>query len=427
MPGRGADESMTSLLAPLRPRRSAVVALLDQAVSSLANFLLLFFAARSLDVAGFGIFSLVYVSYVVLLGAAQSFVGQELVLLDKSRQSLLIAEKSSIRFTLRASGILGALLLILSIAFHADWAFFVLAVGLPLLLTNETLRYTASVSRTPQLALLGDSLWLVVLIAGVAAHEAGVFVLSTSLQVSILWLVAVTASVVPMWLVSSPKYRGIRALPSRYLRRKFLGFRFVTEYLMVRATGQASILVLGFIATVAASGALRGISTLFGPVNVLFNAMAAFGVPIVRDLGKHRRTASLLALSSAFALLSIALTVFLLLIPDAWGRQILGDTWANIGDLILATGIQFAAMSFGVMGYTAIRFEWPTSTLYLRTIASVLLIALFFGGYAVAGVQGVVWGQAIASTLQAVISWSFFAYKSRTSPPRPKTTSTPPS
>lgn len=393
------------------------MALLDQAVSSLSNFLLLFFAARILDVAGFGIFSLVYVSYVVLLGAAQSFVGQELVLLDRSRQTLIIAEKSAIDFTIRASSVVGIILLGGLIALRADWTFFVLAAGLPLFLTNETLRYAASVSRTPQLALLGDLLWLVVLVLGVIAHETGAMFLSSPFQISLLWLAAVLASLIPMWAASRSKYRGVRSVPARYLRRQFLGFRFISEYLMVRATGQASILVLGGIATVAASGALRGISTLFGPVNVLFNAMAAFGVPIVRDLGKARRTTSLVILSTAFAILSIGLAFTLLAIPDDWGRQILGATWQNVKVLILPTGIQFAAMSFGVMGYTAIRFEWPKSTLYLRVIASVLLVTLFFGGYALAGIQGVAWGQAIASTLQAVVSWSFFAYKTRTTPP----------
>ncbi|KIF71390.1 hypothetical protein HY68_26890, partial [Streptomyces sp. AcH 505] len=63
-------------------RRSAVVAasVLDQAASSLTNILVLVMAARVSTAAGFAAFSMVYLTFTVLLGLNMSYVGQAVVL-----------------------------------------------------------------------------------------------------------------------------------------------------------------------------------------------------------------------------------------------------------------------------------------------------------------------------------------------------------
>src|SRR5690606_5594454 len=77
-------------------------------------------------------------------------------------------------------------------------------------------------------------------------------------------------------LMAIPIWRSLwaaRPVWRRYLKRGFLGHRFVVEYFLVSATQNISVLLLGLLATPSAVGAMRGMTTLFGPLRTVFNAV----------------------------------------------------------------------------------------------------------------------------------------------------------
>lgn len=106
-----------------------------------------------------------------------------------------------------------------------------------------------------------------------------------------------------------PHVRGARADLRPYVRRGHLGQRFVVEFAVGNASSQLAVLGLGLFAAPLAVGALRGATTLFGPLNVLFNSVNAFGPPLFNRLGGRRAT------TRAAALLGVVLSA----VGLAWG------------------------------------------------------------------------------------------------------------
>ncbi|MFJ2748687.1 hypothetical protein [Streptomyces sp. NPDC087297] len=381
---------------------AAVASVLDQAASSATNILVLVLAARLSSAAGFADFSMVYVTFSVLLGLNMAYVGQSLVLV-KGEQ--LGAEcRSAVGFTAAASTAVGALLLVagLALAGATGTAFLALGLVLPLVLLQDGLRYCFSALRAPERALAADALRLVCVVAALAVQPAG----ASAGRLVLAWgLSALPALGLGLWLLR-PYVRGARADLRPYLRRGHLGQRFVVEFAVGNGSSQLAVLGLGVFATPLAVGALRGATTLFGPLNVLFNSANAFGPPVLGRLGGKRATVrATAALGLVLAAVGAGWATALYLLPDRLGRELLGDTWADASALLPATGAQYAVMGLGTCALLTLRVLAPKATLSLQVVFSLLSVGLLLGGYAVWGVAGAAWGLAAGSALKALAAW----------------------
>ncbi|MFI1648896.1 hypothetical protein ACH4XT_18425 [Streptomyces avidinii] len=381
---------------------AAVASVLDQAASSATNILVLVLAARLSSAAGFADFSMVYVTFSVLLGLNMAYVGQSLVL-QKGEQ--LGAEcRSAVGFTAAASAAVGALLLLvgLALAGATGTAFLALGLVLPLVLLQDGLRYCFSALRAPERALAADVLRLVCVVAALAVQPDG----ASAGRLVLVWgLSALPALAVGLWLLR-PYVRGARADLRPYLRRGHLGQRFVVEFAVGNGSSQLAVLGLGVFATPLAVGALRGATTLFGPLNVLFNSANAFGPPVLGRLGGKRATVrATAALGLVLAAVGAGWATALYLLPDRLGRELLGDTWADASALLPATGAQYAVMGLGTCALLTLRVLAPKATLSLQVVFSLLSVGLLLGGYAVWGVAGAAWGLAAGSALKALAAW----------------------
>ncbi|WP_405438366.1 hypothetical protein OG373_13240 [Streptomyces avidinii] len=381
---------------------AAVASVLDQAASSATNILVLVLAARLSSAAGFADFSMVYVTFSVLLGLNMAYVGQSLVL-QKGEQ--LGAEcRSAVGFTAAASAAVGALLLLvgLALAGATGTAFLALGLVLPLVLLQDGLRYCFSALRAPERALAADALRLVCVVAALAVQPDG----ASAGRLVLVWgLSALPALAVGLWLLR-PYVRGARADLRPYLRRGHLGQRFVVEFAVGNGSSQLAVLGLGVFATPLAVGALRGATTLFGPLNVLFNSANAFGPPLLGRLGGKRATVrATAALGLVLAGVGAGWATALYLLPDRLGRELLGDTWADASALLPATGAQYAVMGLGTCALLTLRVLAPKATLSLQVVFSLLSVGLLLGGYAVWGVAGAAWGLAAGSALKALAAW----------------------
>ncbi|MFD7911534.1 hypothetical protein ACFV30_12470 [Streptomyces sp. NPDC059752] len=381
---------------------AAVASVLDQAASSATNILVLVLAARLSSASGFADFSMVYVTFNVLLGLNMAYVGQSLVL--EKGEGLGPACRSALGFTAAASAAVGALLLAvgLALAGATGTAFLALGLVLPLVLLQDGLRYCFSALRTPQRALAADALRLLCVVAALALQPEG----ASAGRLVLVWgLSALPALAVGLWLLR-PYVRGSRTDLRPYLRRGHLGQRFVVEFAVGNGSSQLAVLGLGVFATPLAVGALRGATTLFGPLNVLFNSANAFGPPVLGRLGGKRATVrATAALGLVLAAVGAGWATALYLLPDRLGRELLGDTWAGASALLPATGAQYAAMGLGTCALLTLRVLAPKATLSLQVVFSLLSVGLLLGGYAVWGVAGAAWGLAAGSALKALAAW----------------------
>lgn len=389
----------------------AVASVLDQAASSATNILVLVLAARLSSASGFADFSMVYVAFSVLLGLNMAYVGQTVVLEkgeglppDEVRGRLATVCRSAVLFTAAASAVAAALLAVagLVLAGAAGRAFLALGLVLPLVLVQDGLRYCFSALRVPQRALAADSLRLLCVVVALAAQPAG----ASAGRLVLVWgLSALPALGLGLWLLR-PHVRGARAELRPYLRRGHLGQRFVVEFAVGNGSSQLAVLGLGAFATPLAVGALRGATTLFGPLNVLFNSANAFGPPVVGRASGKRGVVRLTALmGAALAVLGAGWAAVLYALPDRLGRHLLGDTWAAAAALLPATGAQYAVMGLGTCALLTLRVLNPRATLSLQIVFSLLSVALLLGGYAAWGVAGAAWGLALGSAAKAGAGW----------------------
>ncbi|MGW7194479.1 hypothetical protein, partial [Streptomyces sp. NPDC054838] len=368
---------------------AAVASVLDQAASSATNILVLVLAARLSSASGFADFSMVYVAFTVLLGLNMAYVGQTVVL-EKPGERLGAVCRSGLAFTAAASAVAGAALALVGVLLPgaAGWAFLALGLVLPLVLVQDGLRYCFSALRVPERALAADTARLVGVVGALLLQPEG----ASAGRLVLVWGVsALPALALGLWLLR-PYVRGSRVDLRPYLRRGHLGQRFVVEFAVGNGSSQLAVLGLGVFATPLAVGALRGATTLFGPLNVLFNSANAFGPPVVgRASGKRGVVRLTLLTGGVLAALGAAWGAVLYALPGAVGRQLLGDTWGAAAALLPATGAQYAVMGLGTCALLTLRVLEPKATLSLQVVFSLLSVALLLGGYAVWGVAGAAW------------------------------------
>lgn len=387
---------------------AAVASVLDQAASSATNILVLVLAARLSSAAGFADFSMVYVTFTVLLGLNMAYVGQTLVL-EKDPERLAAACRSGLAFTGAASVAAGSVLALVGLLLpgSAGRAFLALGLVLPLVLLQDGLRYCFSALRAPQRALAADALRLACVVPALLLQPEG----ASAGRLVLVWGVsALPALALGLWLLR-PSVRGASAAGligelRPYLRRGHLGQRFAVEFAVGNGSSQLAVLSLGLFATPLAVGALRGATTLFGPLNVLFNSANSFGPPVVGRARGKRGVVRLTALmGGALAVTGAAWGAVLYALPDRLGRELLGDTWTAAAALLPATGAQYAVMGLGTCALLTLRVLNPKATLSLQVVFSLLSVGLLLGGYAVWGVAGAAWGLALGSATKAAAGW----------------------
>ncbi|MFF4009661.1 hypothetical protein [Streptomyces sp. NPDC001717] len=381
---------------------AAIASVLDQAASSATNILVLVLAARLSSASGFADFSMVYVTFSVLLGLNMAYVGQSLVLEKGDRVGDLA--RSAAGFTGAASAAVGAVLALVGLVLPGATgrAFLALGLVLPLVLLQDGLRYCFSALRTPERALAADALRLVCVVAALAVQPEG----ASAGRLVLVWGVSALPALALGLFLLRPFVRGRRADLRPYLRRGHLGQRFVVEFAVGNGSSQLAVLGLGVFATPLAVGALRGATTLFGPLNVLFNSANAFAPPFLGRLrGKRATVRATALLGLALAGIGAGWGAVLYALPDRVGSSLLGDTWAAASALLPATGAQYAVMGLGTCALLTLRVLAPKATLSLQVVYSLLAVALLLGGYALWGVAGAAWGLAAGSAAKATAGW----------------------
>lgn len=383
--------------------------LADQAVSSMTNFAVGIFVARSLGLTDLGIFSLAWVTYGVVLNVSRGLATDPLVVRFSGEPTAgwrAAVARSSGTALLVGLGIGAAAALAgVAIGGPVGAAFVALGLILPAVLLQDSWRYAFFAAGQGRKAFCNDLVWGVALIPAmiVAAQHGSVpgFVLAWGLSAAL----AAAYGCVQIGLVPQPA--GARAWLHQ---QRDLGPRYLVENVSISGAVQLRMYGLGAIAGLAAVGTVRGAELLMGPFIAVMMGVGLFAVPEAARVlrGSPRRLPQfclILGGSQAIGALVWGLGL-LFLLDDAAGRFVLGSVWLSASALILPAMLSVMNVSVqngAVAGLRALGASRRSMRAQLLTAGAVVVGGL--AGAAAAGALGSAWGVALAMLVGAVVWW----------------------
>ncbi|GGS13764.1 hypothetical protein GCM10010252_61500 [Streptomyces aureoverticillatus] len=382
--------------------------LADQAVCSMTNFAVGIYVARSLGLAAFGVFSLAWVTYGVVLGVSRGLATDPLVV-RFSGVSVASWRGAAARSSGTALGVgaaVGAVCLVAGLALggRVGPAFACLGVVLPGLLLQDAWRFSFFAAGTGRKAFVNDLLGGVALVpAMVLAARVGsvaAFVLAWGAAA------AVAAGYGCLQSGIRPQLTGAHA----WLReQRDLGYRYLVENVGVSGAAQLRAYGLGAIVGVSAVGVVRGAELLLGPfLAVLMGLSLVTVAEAARVLRRapHRLRVFCLLLGGGQAAAALLWGAALLLVPDRGGELVLGGVWRSASELIVPATIGVAGASLGVGAAAGLRaLAAARRSLRCQMFASACYVGGGLGGAAVAGTVGSAWGVAAATVCGSAAWW----------------------
>jgi hypothetical protein len=385
--------------------------LADQAVSSITNFAVGMVVARETDAASFGAFTIVWVSYFLVVNVSRGLATDPLVVRFSgvTIEAWRNAVARSTGTVVALGGVAGTVALItgLSIGGTLGISFIGLGLVLPGLLLQDSWRFAFFASKQGKKAFLNDVVCGAVLVPTliVAAHVGGVcgFVLAWGFSATVA---AIYGSIQAELL---PRVAGAR---SWLVQQRDLTSRYLVENVSVGGQTQLRMYGLAVIAGLPAVGATRGAQLLLGPFFALLMGIGLVAVPEAASLLRRSpqrmlRLCLLLGAGQAGAALAWGLAVMFVM-PDAIGRLILESVWEPASELILPITLYFAGMGLASGAVTGLRaLGAARRSLRAQIFACATLVASsLIGAWVTRQALGAAWGAAIATGLCVPIWWA---------------------
>lgn len=399
--------------APAGPARRAIVGrlswgLADQAASSLSNFVVGIYVARSLGLTAFGVFSLAWVTYGVVLSVSRGLATDPLVVRfsgvpDDSWRGAVARSSGT---ALGVGTAIGTACLVVGLALGGSVgpAFACLGIMLPGLLLQDAWRYAFFAAGTGRKAFVNDVVWGVALVpAMVVAARVG----SVSAFV-LAWGTSATVAAVYGCFQSGirPRLTGGR----EWLREhRDLSYRYLVENVGVSGASQLRAYGLGAIVGVSAVGVVRGAELLLGPFMAVLMGLSLVTVAeaarVLRQ-APHRLGIFCLLLGGVQAVAALLWGAALLLMPDRLGEFVLGDVWGSASELIVPVTLGVAGAGLGTGAAAGLRaLAAARRSLRSQLFASACYVTGGLGGAALAGTVGSAWGVATATVCGSAVWW----------------------
>ncbi|MGV9882075.1 hypothetical protein [Streptomyces sp. NPDC003006] len=382
--------------------------LADQAASSMSNFVVGIYVARSLGLAAFGVFSLAWVTYGVVLSVSRGLATDPLVVRfsgvpDASWRGAVARSSGT---ALGVGAAIGAVSLVVGLALggRVGTAFAGLGVMLPGLLLQDAWRYAFFAAGAGRKAFVNDLVWGVALVpAMVVAARVG----SVAAYV-LAWGASAAVAAVYGCFQSGirPRLTGAREWVREH---RDLGYRYLVENTCVSGASQLRAYGLGAIVGVSAVGVIRGAELLLGPFLAVLMGLSLVTVAeaarVVRR-APHRLGAFCLLLGGAQAVAALLWGGALLLVPDRLGEFVLGGVWSSASELIVPAALGVAGAGLGTGAAAGLRaLGAARRSLRSQLYASACYVGGGLGGAAVAGTVGSAWGVAAATVSGSAVWW----------------------
>lgn len=408
----------------LRVARRLSWGVVDQAVSSLQNFLLGAYIAKTLGLESLGAFALTFLAYGIVLNASRALSTDPLAVRftgpPDQRWRTAVAASGAVAVLVGVVGgvlcvVIGVVLGQVSPGTPTASAFVVMGVVLPMLTAQDSWRYAFFASAQGGKAVVNDAVWaatmILVLVVGEAVADPG-----------LPWALAAFGGSAALAALLGTVQSGIRLQPTAALgwirSHRDLGVRFLAENVTLGASGQIRSVVVAVTAGLVAAGAVRGAEMLVGPVLALLMGVSQVSVPeAVRSVERGRANLERKCLAISGGLAGVALLwglVVVVVFPHGLGVAVVGSVWPVAAGLIpgvtvsAAAGCMFIGPSAGLRGLGR-----ADLTLVCQVCSTAMLVAFGAIGAVQWGALGAVWGTAVASSLGAMIWWSQFRRAAR--------------
>jgi O-antigen/teichoic acid export membrane protein len=383
----------------------------DQVMSTLTNFLLSIFVARTLGAAQFGAFTLAYLTYGFAINASRGL----------SIEPLLIRFSGTDASTWRraAAGCAGTALLVglaagvcalgvgALVGGPTGLAFIALGLTLPGLLLQDSWRYSFFALGRGYHAFINDALWAAVQISLLVLLEV-------SGHANVFWLVLAWGGAAAVGAaLGSLQARVLPSLAGAMLwlvQHRDLGPRYLAENTGGNAADTLRGYGVSYILGLAAVGYIQAANVLMGPFRIIYFGIGMITIPEATRLLRHSpRHLPLFSVAVSTGLTLIALAwglVLLVALPRGLGHLMLGSLWRPTYPLVLPTTLAVMAMcattgaGVGLHALGAAR-----RSLRAVILTSVLIVACSLVGAVTGGTLGTMRYYAAASWLGTLVCW----------------------
>jgi O-antigen/teichoic acid export membrane protein len=385
--------------------------LADQAVSSLTNFAVSLYIARTLGAVQFGAFSLAYVTYSFVLNASRGLATDPLTVrfsgVDTPAWKRAVSAATGTATSVGLIAAVGMLSAGLLLTGTARAAFIAMGLTMPGLMLQDAWRYAFFAHGQGLHAFLNDLIWALALAPALIA-------LKITGHQTIFWFVlawgasaTIAAAVGPLQARVVPRIHHARRWITTH---KDLAIRYMVEESFNSFSGQVRAYGLAFFATLAAVGAVQAASTLMGPLFVVMGGISLVTVPeaarVLRHSPRHlRRFCILLAIGLSIGACAWGGILYAAL-PRGLGQWLLHSIWRPTYPLVLpltAAVIGACVTAGAIAGLRALGSS--RRSLRAEVITSALYIVFTLAGAARWGAIGAVGGGAVATLIGAAIWW----------------------
>lgn len=404
--------AVTAMAPGGRLRSRASWTLLDQVISSGTNAGLSVVVARAVGATEFGAFSIAFLVFSFSVGLCRALVTEPLIVRFSSGDAPTL--RAAGRRAAGASLVIGLLGSLLSasvggvVGGDLGAALLALALVLPGLLVQEAWRQLFFALGRPRSAVANDGVWAlaqVALVGGILATGHG-----TVFALTVAWggAALVAAAVGAVQAGGAP--RPSSAWPWLRAHRDLSG-QLAASYTINMGAVHITMALVGAIGGLAAVGAVRAAQVLLGPLPVLFPGLTAFALPLLTRRAAQDRRSLLrpaLLVSTAAAGAAVAWVVLLLLLPDAWGRALLGDSWEQARAVLPAVGAMTALIGATMGGALSLKaLSLGRRVLQMMLVQSPLILVLgCLGAWFNAG-EGAATGLALAHVSGCALAWTY--------------------
>jgi O-antigen/teichoic acid export membrane protein len=380
-------------------------------MSTLTNFLLGIFVARTLGAAQFGAFSVAYVTYGFAINASRGLSIEPLLIrfsgtnLPTWRRATAGCTGTALLVGLAAGGC--ALAVGPLVGGTTGKAFLALGLTLPGLLLQDSWRYSFFAVGRGHHAFINDAVW--------AAIQIPLLVyLKMSGHANVFWFVLA-------WGMAATVGAAIGSLQARVVpnlgaakewlkRHRDLGPRYLAENTGGNAAGTLQSYIVSLILGLAALGYIQATGVLMGPFNVIYFGLGLILMPeAARLLRRSPRHLPRFCAAVSVGLTLLALVwgaVLLVALPRGLGHLMLGSLWRPTYPLVLPATL--AVMSRGattgaILGLHALGAA--RRSLRAVILASPLVVAAALVGAMTGSTLGTMRYVAVAWWLATLVSW----------------------
>ncbi|MBD0863109.1 hypothetical protein IA539_18155 [Gordonia sp. zg691] len=316
----------------------------DQLLSSVSNGVVLLAMAAVSTIDDFGTLSLLFTLAAAAIGILRGALGTPLLLSAGEGTSAIRHHGRHAVVAALVAGVLGAPVLLVAGAALGHPAFgLLLALALPIILMQDTLRYCAIALGRAHVAVVWDGLWCAGSVAALLlAWWHPVWLTAAWLLAG--WVVFAVASLIGLGaaLRVVPEFSGTW----RWVRADLRGrIRYGVDAGLEQVAFFAVLLIGTVVIGSYATAALRGATAALAPVAILGSSIPLLVIPAAIRSGKQPREIwrSLTKLALFTSVCSVVAGLVLYLLPAHLGHRVLGESFDVIRDVVLIVAAEYAA------------------------------------------------------------------------------------